>query len=218
MVNAPTHPPNRSNPGGSPPKGPRMPRSRRLTPDVIRARLTVLSGRLNSNKADADLAEAVDAILAPRGWELLKKPASRANTEPNMALFMNKTIKTALEEKARAEAAEEAERTGGKPKAAATVLAAVVNQGFEAFLAGEFVPAKPVRSVRGTSVEKSNLNIGPSKALRDQVEQLCPALSAELDWEVTPGRVAMAWLYSEYGITDDDQRGVTVPVVDDLAE
>jgi hypothetical protein len=217
LVNAPTHPPNRSNPGGSPPKGPRMPRSRRLTPDVIRARLTVAADRLRDG-GDKDLAEAVDAVLAPRGWELLKKPASRANTEPNMALFMNKAIKTALEAKARAEAAEEAERTGGKPKAAATVLAAVVNQGFEAFLAGEFVPAKPVRSVRGTSVEKSNLNIGPSKALRDQVEKLCPALSAELGWEVTPGRVAMAWLYSEYGITDDDQRGVTVPVVDDLAE
>lgn len=217
MVNAPTHPPNRSNPGGSPPKGPRMPRSRRLTPDVIRARLTVAADRLRDG-GGKDLAEAIDAILAPRGWELLKKPASRSGAEPNMALFMNKAIKTALEVKARAEAAEEAERTGGKPKAAATILAAVVNQGFEALLAGDFVPSQPVRTVRGTSVEKSNLNIGPSKDLRDQVEKRCPALSAELGWEVTPGRIAMSWLYSEYGITDDDQRGVTSPDVDDLAE
>lgn len=215
MAIAPTHPPGRSNHGGGrPPKGPRMPRSRRLAPDVVRARLTVLADRLHKKDEDADFAEAVDAILAPRGWELLKRPDKRANTEPNMALWMNTSIKEALEAGARAEAAKEAAKSGGSPRAAATVLAAVVNLGFEKFLAGEFMPSQPIRSTRGTAVPKSNLNIGPSKALRDQVEQKCPQVSAELGWEVTPGRVAMSWLYEEYGITDDDQRGVTVPDID----
>ncbi|MCL8016948.1 hypothetical protein [Streptomyces sp. AS02] len=195
-----------------------MPRPRRLTPDVVRARLSVLADRLHKRDEDADFAEAVDAILAPRGWELLKRPDKRANTDPNMALWMNTSIKQALEERARAEAKKEAEKSGGKPRAAATVLAAVVNQGFERFLAGDFVPSKPVRSVRGSSVEKSNLNIGPSKDLRGRVEQKCAQVSAELGWEVTPGRVAMSWLYEEYGITDDDQRGVTVPEMPDHAD
>ena len=219
MANAPTHPPNRSNHGGSPPKGPRrMPRSRRLDPAVVRARLTVLSDRLHRNEADADLAETVDAILAPRGWELLKKPAKPTTAEPNVALWMNKSIKEYLEAKARQEAKDEAEETGQPAKDAATILAAVVNEGWEKFLSGEFKPQKPLRSARGSATPKMNLNVRPKESLGQQVQAVCPAKSKELGWEVTPGLVAMAWLYSEYGITDDDQLGVTspeIPVLDD---
>lgn len=199
MAIAPTHPPNRSGHGGRPPKGPRMPRSRRLTPDVVRARLTVASERLASN-GDTDLAEAVDAVLAPRGWELLRKPATQAADDPNLALWMNKAIKDAIY--AKAEAAGENVRD-------------VVEEGFRRFLAGEFLPEKPVRTVRGSQVAKDNLNVRVTAALREKVAKRCPAASKELGWEVTPGRVAMSWLYAEYGISDDDQRGVSVPELPD---
>ncbi|MGV9278145.1 hypothetical protein [Streptomyces griseosporeus] len=179
-----------------------MPRSRRLAPDVVRARLTVASDRLNA-AGDTDLAEAIDAVLAPRGWELLRKPVNPTTAEPNMALWMNKAIKDAIY--ARAQAAGEN-------------LAEVVEEGFRKFLAGEFVPEKPVRSARGSDTAKDNLNVRPSKALRDRVQERCPQVSEELGWEVTPGRVAMSWLYSEYGITDDDQRGVTTPALLDSAD
>lgn len=177
-----------------------MPRSRRLTPETVRARLTVASDRLRES-GDPDLAEAIDAVTAPRGWELLKKPAKETTADPNMALWMNKAIKDAIHAKARA---------------AGDSLPDVVDEGFRAFLAGDFVPAKPLRSARGSATPKDNLNVRPSKELRDQVEALCPERSAELGWKVTPGLVAAAWLYEEYGITDDDQRGVTVPELPDL--
>lgn len=187
-----------------------MTRSRRLTPEVVRARLTVASDRLREG-GDKDLAEAIDAVTAPRGWELLKKPARETTAEPNMALWMNKSIKEYLEAKAREEAKAEAEETGGQPKDAATVLAAVVNEGWEKFLAGEFDPRKPLRSARGSATPKMNLNVRPKDALAEKVKAACPARSKELGWEPTPGLVAIAWLYSEYGITDDDQLGVTSP-------
>lgn len=196
MDTAPTHPPNRSTGGGRPPKGPRMPRSsRRPAPDVVRARLTVAADRLRTN-GDTDLADAVDAVLAPRGWELLRKPEKTTAADPNLAIFMNKAVKDAIYT-----SAEEAGEN----------LARVVEEGFRQFIAGEFVPAKPLRSVRGSETVKENLNIRPSNELRQQVQALCPARSQELGWNVTPGLVAAAWLYEEYGITDDDQRGVTTP-------
>lgn len=172
-----------------------MTRPRRLAPDVVRARLTVASERLAA-AGDTDLAEAVDAVLAPRGWELLKKPAVTSAANPNMAMSMNKAVKDAI---------------AAKAKAAGDNLASVVDEGLQAFLDGEFVPDKPLRSARGSSTAKENLNVRPSKELRDQVEAVCAVRSRELGWTVTPGLVAMAWLYSEYGITEDDQRGVTVP-------
>ncbi|WP_042174597.1 hypothetical protein [Streptomyces sp. NBRC 110035] len=176
-----------------------MPRSRRLAPEVVRARLTVASDRLRQS-GDEDLAEAIDAVTAPRGWELLKKPVKETAADPNMALWMNKTIKDAILA---------ASRVAGDS------LPDVVDQGFRAFIAGDFVPAKPLRSARGSATPKDNLNVRPSKTLRDQVEALCPAKSTELGWQVTPGLVAAAWLYEEYGITDDDQRGVTAPAMPD---
>lgn len=219
MANAPLRPPNRSLNGGRPPKGPRMTRPRRLAPDTVRARLTALPGRLTNPEAppaytDTEFAEAVDAVIAPRGWELLK-PTVPAGARVNLALYMATTVKAALEAKARAEAVAEAEETGTPPRDPGTVLGEVIDQGFARFIAGEFVPDRPVKKPRGKgpAVLKANLNVRTDQGLRDRVAELCPARSAELGWTVTPGMVAMAWLFSEYGITEDDQIGVTVPAV-----
>ncbi len=230
MANAPTHPPNRSNHGGSPPKGPRrMTRSRRLAPDTVRERLTVLSDRLKGTPSpgadpgltDADYAEAVDAVLAPWGWELLKKESVVSETARiNLAMFMPAAVKKALEAKARVEAVEDAKEMGATPKPAGTVLGEVIDQGFDQFLRGLFTPERPLKKPRGRGPEivKSNLNVRADKALRDRVAAVCPDRSAQLGWTVTPGLVAMAWLFSEYGITEDDQIGVTTPEMPAAAE
>ena len=218
MVNAPPPPRNWPNHGGPPPKGPRrMTRPRRLAPDVVRDRLTALSGHLKepADKAaytNAEFAEAVDAVLAPRGSELLKRPVS-GKARVNMALFMASTVKAALEAKARAEALEEAMQTGEDPKDPGTVLGEVLDEGFERFLRGEFVPERPVKKPRGRGPEivKANLNVRADEGLRERVRVLGEAKSVEWGWKVTPGMVAMSWLFSEYGITEDDQIGVTVP-------
>ncbi|MFI2620427.1 hypothetical protein [Streptomyces sp. NPDC018584] len=165
---------------------------RRLTPDITRARLTVAADRLKQN-GDDDLAEAVEAVLQPRGWELLKPPASTSG-DPNVALFMSSTVKKALEEAAA--------ESGQAP---ATVLAEVVNEGWRKFLAGEFMPSPPVRAPRGKAPAKENLNLRPSGALKEQVEEAAKAASAEAGWQMSAGKIAMAYLFDEYGITAEDQ-------------
>lgn len=223
MVNAHTRPPNRSPHGRRPPEGPSpVPPRRRVSYDLARARLATGAEHLRAqdSKELKAAADTIDQLLGPRGWEILRRPAppSQRDRDPNMALWMNKSIKEYLEAKARQEAKDEAEETGQPAKDAATILAAVVNEGWEKFLSGEFKPQKPLRSARGSATPKMNLNVRPKESLGQQVQAVCPAKSKELGWEVTPGLVAMAWLYSEYGITDDDQLGVTspeIPVLDD---
>lgn len=221
VATTPTRPPNRPRKGGRPPEGPStVPPRRRISYDLARARLTAGAEHLRAqdSKELKAAAETIDALLAPRGWEILRPSARQEDADPNLAIWMNRSIKEFLEAKAGLEARAEAEESGQPAKAPGTVLARVIDEGFRAFLEGRFVPERPLRSARGSATEKQNLNVRPSKALRDAVQEVCPAKSKELGWPVTPGLVAAAWLYSEYGITEDDQRGVTVPqlpVLDD---
>ncbi|MBP5918698.1 hypothetical protein F3K34_43730 [Streptomyces sp. LBUM 1486] len=159
-----------------------MARSPRLNPDVIRARLTVAADRL-AERGDDDLAEAVRAVMQPRGWELLK-PAPASSGNRNLGLWMDKAAKERIERKA---------------KEAGDALADVVNEGYRKFLAGEFVPAPLARAPRGSAPEKENLNVRPDNTLREQVEAAAAAKSEELGHPVSASRVAMAFLFSEYG-------------------
>lgn len=206
-----------------------MPRTdNSLTPAQARERLTALSGRLKNSPStdgteavytDEQYAEAVDAVLAPRGWELLKRPTVSATARQNMGLYMAVAVKAALEAKARAEAGEAAQ-PGQPVKDPGTILGEVVDEGFKHFIDGKFTPDRPVKKPRGQgpAITKMNLNVRADPALRDRAAELCPAKSVELGWTVTPGLVAMAWLFSEYGITEDDQIGVTVPDLTGLNE
>lgn len=193
MRHAPTRPPN--HPGGRrPPKGPLVARSPRLTPEIVRARLTVAADRL-AERGDADLAEAVNAVLSPRGWQLLKPaPAGTGGGNPNLALFMSKTVKQRLEETA----AEAGKESGKKP---ATVLAEVVNEGWQRFLDGEFEPVPPVRAPRGKAPAKENLNLRPDGSLRERVDEAAKQRGIGM----SAGQIAVSYLFDEYGITDEDQ-------------
>jgi hypothetical protein len=188
VVNTPTtRPPGRPRSERRSPKGPSVARSR-PTPELIRSRLTVAADRLRTS-GDNDLAEAIEHVTAPGGWKLLQ-PRPATSEDPNVALFMNKAIKDVLMAKA---------------EAAGTTLTADVNEAFEKFLAGEFTPTAPIRSRRGSGAEKTNLNVRPRAALKEQVDQLAEAKSAELGWKVTAGRVATAYLYAKYEISAEEQ-------------
>ncbi|MFJ7023225.1 hypothetical protein ACIQUW_33180 [Streptomyces sp. NPDC101117] len=208
-----------------------MPPRRRISHDLARARLATGAEHLRAQDSRAlkEAADAIDQILAPRGWEILRPPTTESQRAriPNMPVWMNKSIKDYLQamaaQEARAEfeqmSAEEREEAGLKaPKGADTFLAEVVEEGYRKFLSGEFVPEKPLRTVRGSSTQKQNLNLRPSKELRDQVQAACTAWATKLGWDASPGLVAAAWLYAEYGITDDQQRGVTDPVLPDSGD
>ncbi|WP_328545434.1 hypothetical protein [Streptomyces europaeiscabiei] len=162
-----------------------MARSPRLTPEVIRARLTVAADRL-AERGDADLAEAVRAVMEPRGWQLLKPPATTTGNR-NLGLWMDKAAKERIEQAA---------------KEAGESLAEVVNDGYRKFLAGEFVPAPLARAPRGGAPTKENLNVRPDNTLREDVEKAAAAKSEELGYQVSASRVAMAYLFSEYGEED----------------
>lgn len=191
MANTPTRPPNRK-PGGRPPEGPSVALSqRRLTPETVRARLTVAAERLDG-LGEAELAEAVNAVLAPRGWELLKKHLAK-QSNANMSLFMNKDIKDAI--------VAAALDSGGN-------LTDDVDRAFRLFLAGEFTPKPPIRSRRGSNLEKANLNVRPSGTFRDQAEELAQERSAKLGWKASASRVAISYLLEKYGIREED---FTVP-------
>lgn len=173
-----------------------MARSRRLTPEIVRARLTVAAERL-AGGGDKDLAEAVEAVLAPRGWSLLK-PATMSSGHRNVPLYMSSTAKAKLEDAAR----KAGEESG---KAPARVLAEVVNEGWEKALAGQYEPVAPVRAPRGKAPVKENLNVRPDNDLRERMDEAAPELAAELGWDVTAGKVAMSYLFDEFGISDEDQ-------------
>lgn len=170
-----------------------MPRSpHRLSPTEARLRMTALSSWLKQPEPSgealftrAEFAETVDALLEPGGTELLKE--QQAN--PNLALWMSKDMKEALVAAAR--------KAGGN-------LTDDVDRGFRLFMAGKFTPRPPVRSRRGANVEKTNLNVRPSGAFREQVEELLEAKSAELGWKVTVSRVAVSYLLELYDIREEE--------------
>lgn len=193
MDNAPTRPPNRLDFGGRPPKGPRrMPRSPRLTPTERNVRLTTLSSWLKQpNPASdgglftrAEYAQAVDEVLAGEPGQV-KEPLGN----PNLALWISKEMKDAIVAACREE--------GGN-------LTDDVDRGFRLFVAGKFTPKPPIRSKRGANVEKANLNVRPSGAFREQVEELLEAKSAKLGWKVTVSRVAVSYLLERYDIQEEE--------------
>jgi hypothetical protein len=173
-----------------------------LTRPVVRARLTVAADRLRRDGED-DLASAVDAVLAPRGWELLRPDPGPEDRNPNMSLFMPKDLKDAL--MAAAEEAREMAARGEIPAGdPAGNLTDDVDRGFRLFLSGKFTPTPPVRSKRGSNIPKTNLNVRPSGALRDEAAELAEAKSAELGWKLSVSRVAIAYLLHRYGIDEEE--------------
>ena len=153
---------------------PRTPRS------DIRAQLTEAAAVLRSGHPE--LAGAVDTILEPNGWGLLRRggPGNLAIRVPPK--FRDELYKRLPKDSdGRSEISKEA------------------NEGLEAFLANKFVPPKPSRHT-GTV----NLNVRPDPELRRQVE----AGSGGRDnkdvwgWDLRAAHVIVAWLAHKYGLTD----------------
>jgi hypothetical protein len=160
----------------------------RITADTARARLTAAAETLRTSrtKAHKDAAEAIDAVLAPGGWRLLR-PKDAGTTGTNLALGMDQGLKAAL-----VAAAEERN----------AVLSEDVSEGFRRFLAGQWTPDKPRRATRnsGATTSRTNLNVRPDGELRERVREHLPAASAQAGWRITETHVAIGWLLHHYGI------------------
>ncbi|MFD7615737.1 hypothetical protein [Streptomyces sp. NPDC059802] len=143
----------------------------------LRNRLTTAAARLREVDSPG-LADAVDAVLAPKGWTHLRStdPVATGTTEPNMIMSISKTVRDQI--------------VAARRSPGATVTDDV-NEAFTKFLAGEFVPRKPARARHGAPDEKVNLNVRPSSVLRQQVAE-----SAEM----TAANVAADYLMRKYGL------------------
>lgn len=72
------------------------------------------------------------------------------------------------------------------------------NKALEAFLTGEFTPAKPERAVRGTTQKTSNLNVRVDPALRQRAEDFGADNAARFGWAPRASHVIAAWLIQKF--------------------
>lgn len=175
MANTPTRPPTYSA-GRRPPRGPR-----RVT-RPMRDRLTIAAGLLRQDGHDEAAAD-VEAVLAPGGWTLLRaKDSGSSSTTKNLPLTIDKDWRDAL-----------------KTKAAelGVSLGAVVADGFNAVLAGDWMPPK----LKSTpTANKVVLNVRVDEALQNRIGEQTNRLSAEVGYRVTRSSIAIGWMAEELGV------------------
>lgn len=152
---------------------------------ALRAQLVAASDRLRDVDSP-QLADAVDALLAPGAWGLLRKSDPTSDSGPrNFSIAMTHSEKDRIKACAAASGDELVDR---------------VNEGFRLFLTGEFLPGKPTRAARGTAPTQASLNVRADEKLREKVAVHCERLVAELGWKPSPSGVARAYLRGIYRI------------------
>jgi hypothetical protein len=154
---------------------------------TIRARLKAASAKL-TEVGCPDLAAAVDEVLTPQGWGILRRAASAVDPskagEPNLAIMMS-----------------ESARDGVKKAAAAAgrTIKQDVDEGFSKYLAGEFTPQAPARKIRGSGEPRVNLNTRPDSALRSRVAEKL----SEDQLDLTVAHVAWSYLVTKYQVPEE---------------
>ncbi|MFF7527269.1 hypothetical protein [Streptomyces pseudovenezuelae] len=175
-----------------------------------RARLTAGSELLKSVTAsksalEPDVAERlqefaldVDAILAPRGWTILRD-SDEAATLAQLSLTITRALREALKS---------AEAEFAAP------LGPLADQGLRAALDGWLPPKTLVRRARTAqeAVAKANeravLQIEVNAALRKQVQDKLEEMTKRAGYRVTLSSIAISWIA--------DQLGVDRPTADNL--
>ncbi|MFF8840563.1 hypothetical protein [Streptomyces sp. NPDC015130] len=150
--------------------------------ESVRAHLIVASEKLRPT--DPLIADTVDALLAPGGWQLLKPAASTG--AGNVSISMNRSVRDALKERLTSKS-----------------LSAYANEAFEKFLAGTYVPPAPVRATRnsGATADTVNLNVRTDAELLQQVKDAAAERSEEYGWTITPARIAGPYLLEQHKVS-----------------
>ncbi|MEU6016944.1 hypothetical protein ABZ826_23705 [Streptomyces sp. NPDC047515] len=158
-----------------------MARRRNENAATIRERLTAASARLREVDSP-HLADAVDEVLAPGAWGLIRKAEQVENPEkagdPNLPISMPNFLRDEIKELA---------------AAAGANLTADVVEGLNAYVAGTFTPVDLPRATRGNATGTANLNVRIPRALREQVE-------AKDDDGPSPALVGRDWLMRKYKV------------------
>lgn len=150
------------------------------------ARLTTAARQLSEAGHD-DSAAALEAVLAPRGWAILRasvEESGQARPSWNLSLFVAPALRDAL--KAAAESTD-------------TSLGTVATAGLQRFVADRFEPPVPFRS----GGKKVNLNMRVDKAVFDRAAERVKAVSEEEGYTLTVAWVALSWLLEEFSLNYD---------------
>jgi hypothetical protein len=175
----------------------------------IRARLTAGSAFLKTAAASKgitpdvaaglqDVAADIDAVLAPRGWTMLREGTPAGSTSA-LSLTMTKALK---------EAFKSAEADFAAP------LGALAEEGFRAALEGWLPPktlkrrSRTAQEAAAKATERAVLQLQVDDVLRKQVEKVLPKLTKTAGYPVTLSSIAISWIA--------DQLGVDRPTADNL--
>lgn len=186
MANTPSRPPAAPRSRRRPPKGPRVPRD-------IRARLEVNARQLTEAGHDAS---AIHALLAPRGWVLLRD-SEPAKDDADLARTMGIFVAPALRDALKAAA----ERTD-------TTLGAVATDGLDRFVKGEWEPERPTRT-RG--VKKVNMSLWVPGSLVDRASEKAAADSEHLGYQLKVAWVIQSWLLDQFSLNKDGSEAEASP-------
>lgn len=192
-MNAPTRPPTHRS-KRRPPKGPiHVPRTpSTAAAQQLRDDLTTAATALRK-AGEKNLAQAVDKVLAPHGWVLLRAGESLSKADSDDEGESNVPVRMSLTDRDRAKAlAEQAGET----------LTGIAEQGFRDFLDGTFVPMVR-RAGRKTvsNVAKVSLNLRPDVDLANAVRAKCKAMNeAGHHPKIAISNVARAAIEARYQI------------------
>lgn len=196
MAKTPTRPPNRSRNGGRPPRGPRPVA---LRPDDKKRvdHLTKAAAHLRET-GKPEWADTVDFVLTPEGRsflnrlrvERLRQEEAEGEFGQNLALYMPLRVR----EEIKASVAKAARENPGRK----ITVSSEAGRALEAFLAGEFVPAKPQRAARGSAEKTSNLNVRVDRELRERAENFGADNASRFGWAPRASHIITAWLVERF--------------------
>src|SRR5690348_16348434 len=187
----------------------RSPKGRRSVAGSIRDRLTTAAAHLK-NLGDAEAAEAerlhqdeeaasahrdradeaydaaaaVESIMAPRGYLLLRRQEQTAPASPLTVTLnedLNRTLLAAGEE-------------------FGVVFSGLAEEAYRLVRDSEWLPPKPTKAARGTGGKKAVLNVRVDAVLRQEVQELLPALAERVGYRITEGSIVLAHICEELGI------------------
>lgn len=157
----------------------------------LRDQLTATAAHLKK-EGQHEYANAVESVLAPGGWEKLRKATASGSSRP-LSISMDAELKKALED-----AAEEF----------GVSLNLLTDEAYRKVLAGEWLPPK---TGQRPLKEKKILNVSVSTELFDQVQEMLAPLSKEHKRRISNAAIVVRWACAELGV--DTGTGLMVPML-----
>lgn len=131
-----------------------------------------------------DAASAVESILAPRGYLLLRREEQPGTGSP-LTVTLNEELKKTL-----LAAGEEF----------GVVFSGLAEEAYRLVRDGEWLPPKAAKAPRGTGGGKAVLNVRIDANLREQVQEMLPSLIERAGYRITEGGIVLAHICEELGI------------------